>query len=128
MKYINPVPYIEGNLTEVPCGISHSQWKKNLYRITQPKDMNKFTRYSNKLSQRMWHEYLCDTFLKPGQKYLNNLAMEIYCGKDHKLTFRGSPEEIRLEAYKMCKKVGATLNPRKGKKTNTDFTFRIFAA
>ena len=56
----------------------------------------------------------------------NDLAMEIYCGKDHKWTFRGSPEKIRLEAYKMCKKVGATLNPRKGKKTNTDFTFRIF--
>ena len=127
MEYVNPNPYIEGNLIEVPCGKSHSWCKKNRYKDPAPFEMNKTTQYSNKLSQRMWHEHLCDYFLKPGQKHLYNLVMEIYCGNKHVNTFRGSPEQIRAAAYKKCKKVGATLNPRKGKKTNKDFTFKIFA-
>jgi len=122
MKYINPSPYIEGNLTEIPAGLSYTEMKERFcgnYNRVRVKDMNKTTYYSGKFSQRMWYEHLFDVFQD------HPLVMEIFVAGQHKWTYEGGKEELRHLGYSKAMALGAILNRRGGKKTNKDCTFRI---
>jgi hypothetical protein len=122
MKYINPRPYVEGNLTEIPAGLSYTEMKKRFsgnYNRVRFADMNKTTYHSRKFSQRMFAEYLHDVFGN------TPLAMEIYVAGQHKWTFKGGKEMLRHLGYSKAMALGAILNRRGGLKTNKDCTFRI---
>jgi len=133
MKYVNPPPYLEGNLTEVPAGLSFKEMKQRFnmeYNRVSRVDMNMTTQYSNKLSQRMFYEKIKDNFGN------TPLKVEIFVAGQHKWTFTGTPEEIRNYAYRKAMELGAILNRRVPKdengkpkgpkpKTNRNCSFRI---
>ena len=122
MKFVNPDPYIEGNLTEIPAGLSYTEMKQRFggnYNRVRFADMNKTTYHSRKLSQRMFAEYLHDVFGN------TPLMMEIFVAGQHKWTFQGGKEELRHLGYSKAMALGAILNRRNGQKTNKDCTFRI---
>lgn len=112
---------VAGNLTEIPAGLSYSEMKNrysnNYWRVPW-KEMSKTSRIPNKMSQRMFAEYIRET-LRDGP-YL----MKIFQGNQQKWSKRGSVEELRHWSYTMAMRVGATINRRNGK-TNKDYTFEM---
>jgi len=123
MKYVKPTPpsdYLEGNLTEVPAGFSHTKMKKLNYNYKgiRAKDMRMASNIPNRMSQRMWTEFCRDHFSYATLKAL------VFENGQHKWTSEGNPEELRNFLYSKAIEKGATPGRRKGK-TNKAYTFRI---
>ena len=123
MKFVTPptpASYIEGNLTEVPAGFSHTEMKKRDYNYAgiRSTDMRMTSNIPNRMSQRMWTELCRDYFDR------NRLKALVFENGQHKWTHEGSPEVLRNFLYSKAIEKGATPGRRKGK-TNKAYTFRV---